>query len=300
MEKMKYAVAVSGGIDSVVLLDLMAHKGHQCVVLHFDHGMRGDSWADAQFVEALARRYGFLFEGKREELLGANEAIARQRRYAFLLAAAEKHGAQLVTAHHLDDVVETIALNIARGTRWRGLAVLGDSRIMRPLTYWTKQQLTAYAVRRRLEWVEDETNASDVYTRNRLRRKLMNLPDGAKQQLYNLWQEQLELAEAITDESTQLLAEPLNRYFFISIDMAEAVELLAEYLRKKFATSLLTSQLERAVMALKTGKSGTVWQIGEGLEMKLSLKTAIIKKIDLGRKDFSEYGGKDAEQEWQE
>ena len=78
------------------------------------------------------------------------------------------------------------------------------------------------------------------------------------------------------------------------------MELLAEYLRKEFATSLLTSQLERAVMALKTGKPGTVWQIGEGLEMKLSLKTAIIKKIGLGRKDFSEYGGKDAEQEWQE
>lgn len=295
---MKYAVAVSGGIDSVVLLDLMARKKQAGVVLHMDHGMRAGSRADAQFVEALAKKYGLPFEGCREELAGANEAVARQRRYAFLLAAAKRHGARLATAHHLDDVVETIALHIARGTRWRGVAVLGDERIARPLTRWTKQQLREYATRRRLEWVEDETNLLPLYARNRIRRRLAGIGAEAQQELYALWQRQRAITDEVHTEAMQLVSDPLERYFFISIDMPEAMELLAVFIRERFGVSLLSVQLERGVMALKTGRPGTTWQLGEGLEMKLSTRTGIIRRTDLGRKDFSDYGGEDAEQEW--
>ena len=81
-----YIVAVSGGVDSVVLLDMLAKKGeHELVVAHFDHGIRPESDADARFVWALAQCYGLPCEVRREELgAGASEELARARRYAFL------------------------------------------------------------------------------------------------------------------------------------------------------------------------------------------------------------------------
>src|SRR5690606_26701133 len=106
---MKYIVAVSGGVDSVVLLDMLSKKTeHELIVAHFDHGIRPDSHEDAAFVQKLAQRYGHTFEMKREELGAyASEATARERRYAFLGALAKKHQAAVMTAHHLDDLVET-------------------------------------------------------------------------------------------------------------------------------------------------------------------------------------------------
>ena len=104
---MKRVVAVSGGVDSVVLLDMLADEGVNIVVAHFDHGIRPDSAADAWFVKALAARYGVEYIGKREELgADASEELARERRYAFLHEVAQKHHAKLVTAHHLDDLIE--------------------------------------------------------------------------------------------------------------------------------------------------------------------------------------------------
>ena len=148
---MKRVVAVSGGVDSVVLLDMLAAEGVNIVVAHFDHGIRPDSAADARFVKALAARYGVEYIGKREELgADASEELARERRYAFLHEVAQKHHAKLVTAHHLDDLIETIALNMRRGTRWQGLRAMSDERIERPLLKRTKSELIAYALETRL------------------------------------------------------------------------------------------------------------------------------------------------------
>jgi tRNA(Ile)-lysidine synthase len=114
----KYVVAVSGGVDSVVLLDHLAgHPEYELVVAHFDHGIRDDSREDEAFVRSLAEKYNVPFESKREDLgKQASEELARDRRYAFLRSVAGKHNAQIITAHHADDAVETIAINLLRGT----------------------------------------------------------------------------------------------------------------------------------------------------------------------------------------
>src|SRR5690554_6827257 len=103
---MKYIVAVSGGVDSMVLLDMMHSRGDaEIIVAHFDHGIREDSAEDAEFVAKAAEGYGYLFESTREELgKNASEALAREKRYAFLRDLAKKYDAQIVTAHHLDDL----------------------------------------------------------------------------------------------------------------------------------------------------------------------------------------------------
>ena len=144
---MQYILAVSGGVDSVVLLDMVARRRPgPLLVAHFDHGIRPTSAEDAKFVGQLAAQYQLPYISQREALgRSASEATARYHRYAFLHQLAAQYGGTLMTAHHLDDVVETIALNLQRGTRWRGLAGLSDPRISRPLIGRTKQQLYTYA-----------------------------------------------------------------------------------------------------------------------------------------------------------
>ena len=265
---MKRVVAVSGGVDRVVLLDMLAAEGVNIVVAHFDHGIRPDSAADARFVKALAARYGVEYIGKREELgADASEELARERRYAFLHEVAQKHHAKLVTAHHLDDLIETIALNMRRGTRWRGLRAMSDERIERPLLKRTKSELIAYALETRLEWVEDETNLEDRYQRNRVRRLAAPLPEAAKRQLCELWHKQGRLKTEIGKEIKEKHFPIKNRYFMIMIEPEVARELLYECVLRECGVSLLGRQLSDMLYGIRLGRPGTRWQIGQGVEM---------------------------------
>lgn len=133
----KYIVAVSGGVDSTVLLDLLTQKdGVQLVVAHFNHGIRPAANRDEAFVRALAAKYDLPFEVGHGELgPRASEADARQARYSFLKQIEEKHEAYaLITAHHQDDMIETALINTVRGTGPKGLiAITASTGVLRPL-----------------------------------------------------------------------------------------------------------------------------------------------------------------------
>lgn len=278
---MRYLVAVSGGIDSVVLLDRLVQSGeHELIVAHFDHGIRPDSAADARFVGALARQYGLPFVTKREELgEGAGEELARTRRYAFLRSEAQKHQARLVTAHHSDDVIETVAINSARGTGWRGLAVLDASDITRPLLTKTKQEIREYALEHRLEWVEDSTNLETRYLRNQVRRKVaLLLPYEDKRTILNAWQRQLRLKHEIQEEAARLLARNGgSRYFFTQCDLTVAIELLRLYIRREGGVSITRPQAQRTLVAIKTAKPGSLYDVADGVGLQFTARTFIVK-----------------------
>lgn len=278
---MRYLVAVSGGIDSVVLLDRLAQSGeHELIVAHFDHGIRPDSAADARFVGALAQRYGLPFVTRREELgEGAGEELARNRRYAFLRGEAQKHQARLVTAHHSDDVIETVAINSARGTGWRGLAVLDAPDITRPLLTKTKQEIREYALEHRLEWVEDSTNLETRYLRNQVRRKVAQLlPYEDKRTILNAWQRQLRLKREIQEEAGRLLEKNGgSRYFFTQCDLPVAIELLRLYIRQQGGVSITRPQAQRTLVAIKTAKPGSSYDVAEGVCLQFTARTFIVK-----------------------
>lgn len=279
---MKRLIAVSGGVDSVVLLDsVLRHGQDEVVVAHFDHGIRAESAADARFVAGLACRYNVPCVTRREELgAAASEDTARQRRYQFLFNAAARWGGRVTTAHHQDDVIETIALNLRRGTRWRGLAAMGDQRIERPLLEWTKQDIYDYALRHRLEWVEDATNQSDAYLRNQLRRQLQaKLTDQQRAILGQLWRQQWQLRRAIDRETSRLSPCLGSRYFWAHIPIEPACELLHREVQRLTGVSLLSAQLDRLLIAIKTGRAGTVWQPAAHVRVKLSVKSVTIKRV---------------------
>lgn len=247
---------------------------HDIVVAHFDHGIRGDSAADARFVEGLARMYGAVYEARREKLgENASEELARERRYKFLFETADKHKATLVTAHHRDDVVESIAINLMRGTGWRGLAVMDDPRITRPLLGYSKRDIYAYALRHRLEWVEDETNAGQVYLRNRLRLKAgAQLSEKTKRHLLSLRADQLRLRRLVEQEAARLGGPPgeMPRYRYIMAGDDAADELLRDLFMRAAGTPLTRPQRRRALMAIKTARPGSVVEAGEGVSLNFS------------------------------
>lgn len=262
--KSTYVVAVSGGVDSIALLDMLSKTtDHEIIVAHFDHGIRVDSAEDAAFVGALAAKYGLPFESRREELgPDASEEKARNRRYEFLRAVAKKHDARIVTAHHADDVVETVAINFHRGTGWRGLAVL-DSDILRPLLLLSKADLIEYAQQRNLAWREDSTNASDAYLRNRLRHSTRVLDPEVKRELLALRSQQIESKRLIEQAVAELVGDgpAYSRYFFTHIPVVVAIECLRAITKGR----LTRPQLERALLSIKTAGTKTSYQAGSGL-----------------------------------
>lgn len=267
----RYVVAVSGGVDSIALLDMLHELGtHELIVAHFDHGIRHDSEVDAAFVGTVAEQYGLPFFTFREELgEDASEQLARDRRYAFLQKLARKYEAAIVTAHHADDVVETVAINLSRGTGWRGLAT-HDAEHLRPLLSKTKEELRHYAQRRGLQWRDDPSNENEKYLRNRVRKVAKDMPVAEKKQLMALRSEQLKVKKFIELEVRQLIGDgpEYSRYFFTHISHKAAVECL-RYVTK---AQLTRPQMERALLAIKTARVGATHQAGNGVVLEFTAR----------------------------
>jgi tRNA(Ile)-lysidine synthase len=274
----RYVVAVSGGVDSVVLLHMLldANVG-DIVVAHFDHGIRSDSRDDANFVAKLARQYELPFETQREELgKQASEDLARTRRYAFLRDVADRHDARIITAHHGDDVIETVAINMTRGTGWRGLSVM-DSDILRPLLDMSKSEILAYAATYGLPWRDDSTNTSDAYLRNRIRRRSMPLHDDVKRQVLGLRAHQVDTKRQIDQEVLRLIGPgpEYSRYFFTHVPQVVALECLRTATRAK----LTRPQLQRALITIKTAKPAALYVAGSGIHLRFTSRNFTVQLI---------------------
>jgi tRNA(Ile)-lysidine synthase len=172
-------VAVSGGVDSVALLAALVRTGRHPVVLHFDHGWRAESTAEAKAVRALAREHGLKITVGKSTAAQRTESTARAARYTFFAGAARKYGlTNLVLAHHADDQVETFLLQLLRGAGAgaRGMeprALRNGLVLHRPwLALWKKEIMT-YARARHLAWSEDVSNADTRHRRNLIRHRLI-------------------------------------------------------------------------------------------------------------------------------
>ncbi len=180
----KVLVAVSGGLDSVVLLNLFAGAGYHVAIAHCNFKLRGDeSDGDEDFVRSLAGQLGVeLFvkvcpAGIYAQQHGVTiQEAARSLRYAFFDELMRKHGFDRVAmAHHLDDDLETFFINLIRGSGLQGLKGMPVMRnaIIRPLMFATRNQIENYAGDNGLKWREDSSNASDKYLRNDIRHHLL-------------------------------------------------------------------------------------------------------------------------------
>ncbi|MBA3617164.1 MAG: tRNA lysidine(34) synthetase TilS, partial [Rubrobacteraceae bacterium] len=140
---------VSGGPDSVALALALVELGSRPVVLHVDHGLRGEeSREDAEFVQELCERLELVYEERRAKLEGGNlQEEARRERYRFAEQLADERGlSTIATGHTVDDVAETVVLNLARGAGLRGLSGIPPvrGRVVRPLIRHRRRDVLRY------------------------------------------------------------------------------------------------------------------------------------------------------------
>jgi tRNA(Ile)-lysidine synthase len=178
--------AVSGGADSVALVDILVSYGMglSLTVAHFNHRLRGaDSDADEEFVRCLANRYGLPFrtasadvrELSRAGGCGIEEA-GREIRYRYLRGLMEEVGADAVAlGHHADDQAETVLMRLIRGAGPRGLSGMSPRAgwKIRPLLEIRRKEIEEYLRERSMIWREDESNSDQAYLRNRIRHSLI-------------------------------------------------------------------------------------------------------------------------------
>ncbi len=285
----KYVVAVSGGVDSVVLLHLIVQlkqsPNYQLVVAHFDHGIRADSAEDRIFVGELAHHYGLPFVYDQAKLgKGASEAVAREARYAFLKKVSKAMRADaIITAHHQDDQLETIVINIIRGTKSRGLSSLRSSKgLLRPLLPFAKSEILAYAKHHKLKWHEDSTNTDDTYLRNYIRHRIMSrLEPDARRQILEHSEKAAVLNGAITELTSEYLtAQPahdrLDRAQFRTLPEEVGLEVLAQWLRGEANAAITTKLLQRLVDAIQNGRNNSRVDVAKGYSLQLGRDTVTL------------------------
>lgn len=256
----KFIVAVSGGVDSIVLLHMLMERKPDNVtyiVAHFDHGIRSDSSKDADFVALLAKNLQLALE-LGEGRLGpdASEDQARQARYTFLRGVKDTYGAEkIITAHHQDDFLETIVMNILRGTSPRGLNPMqGQTDILRPLMNKTKQNIIDYANQHELQWREDPSNTDEKYMRNYVRSTIMPILEEHRGSFIAYAKQVGEIYEDV-DSRIQLLLPSkniLNRSRFVGCSYNVQREIIRAWLMRCGIENIDKQLIERVSIACKT------------------------------------------------
>lgn len=255
---MKLILAVSGGVDSMALLTMYAHA--DIIVAHVDHGTRKSSAEDADFVRQKCQELGVKFyEIKLGLSEGVSEELARKKRYEFLKTIQEKEGGTLCTAHHLDDVLESIVINLIRGTGWRGLTPFYGDELVRPfiiLKMW-KRDVLKFAGEHEVCFRQDPTNYEADYLRNRVRGKMTELDDAARANIIELFEKQNELRGKIEKLVTELAKQTIvgknfhKKELFLTADEKVALEILRE-ICLMHGYSLTRKQLADFLSAIKT------------------------------------------------
>lgn len=177
-------LAVSGGIDSVIMAHLFRSAGFDCALAHCNFQLRGQqSDADEVFVRSLSdllefpvyvRR--FDVEGTIREEGGSIQMAARELRYGWFQELAARHGFDAIaTAHNLNDSIETFFLNLIRGTGIRGLLGIPakNRNVIRPLLFASRKEILAFAIKEQIAYREDASNLETKYTRNKIRHDLL-------------------------------------------------------------------------------------------------------------------------------
>lgn len=294
----------------------------------FDHRTRESSAEDVEFVIRESRGRHLFFETARAKEAGEkSEELARVERYDFLRAMARSvaepkrifivrkdydssriesptdDGAEIYTAHHLDDLVETVAINLLRGTGWRGLAVLDAPGIRRPflepelLNYVAidgtaqvftepldKRQILIYAAQHGVIFRQDPTNTSGHFLRNRLRERTMDFKP--KMAIYQLWRQQKELKreiDAIIAQILPMVGEPWPRNWFRQLAcMPDGAKVAIELLRAgllRIGIAATRPQLTRFYQAVLDYQPGKYFNLPRGKMAKIT-KSHVILPMD--------------------
>jgi tRNA(Ile)-lysidine synthase len=286
----RLVVGYSGGQDSTCLLHALAHSHRQLDLLavHVDHGLRAGSAEEAQRVVALGQAMGVSTRAERVVVPKGRsvEQAAREARYAVLSAAAEAHNATAVlVAHTADDQAETVLLNLLRGSGLLGLAAMrmdehrqGFARVVRPLLRVARATTLAYCEHFGLDIVEDLSNRSRAYTRNRVRLDLLPLLEQFNPTIRGVLARTADLAvedNAVLDNLAANLDDQLRRDHSYDLRAFRAQPRALQRRLLRLAIHAVVSGLvdvtdapvEDALDLLQTGQANQTYHLPYGVEL---------------------------------
>ncbi|WP_439132641.1 tRNA lysidine(34) synthetase TilS [Polaribacter sp.] len=230
----KLLIAISGGIDSVVLLHLFHQLNYSIALAHCNFKLRGkESDLDEEFVDKLSQNtsnqiFKVYFDteifAKKNKL--STQIAARELRYAWFQELVEKHNFDyVVTAHHADDNLETFLINLTRGSGLEGFTGIPkiNGNIVRPLLAFSRTEILNFAKENAIAWREDASNASTKYTRNKIRHQVIPVLKEINPSLLSSFQKTLENLE----ESQQIIEDRIESVTSIIIekDFSTALEM---------------------------------------------------------------------------
>lgn len=179
--KTPLVLSVSGGVDSMVLLNILSVNKYNLIVVHFNHQTRKENEQEEQLVRETAEKHNFKFHVFKVDTNSGNfHEQARNFRYDHLKQIALKYKTPyILTAHHLDDLAETVIMKITRGSNLYGYAGIheyvkqDDFIFIRPLLNYSKKEISIYAQNNKVAFLDDDSNFEQHYTRNRIRHTIL-------------------------------------------------------------------------------------------------------------------------------
>jgi tRNA(Ile)-lysidine synthase len=280
---------ISGGADSIALLHLLHASGYKnIVVAHVDHGLRRTSKKDAELVEKYSEKFGYIFEltkidlktSARKNRMGIEEA-GRKARYEFFRKLKREYNAKIIlTAHHADDNIETMFLNLIRGAGVQGLSGLKllTEDVLRPLLNAEKRELISHCRKHRLKFNEDITNKDTEYARNFVRHeiipKVKKLNPNFKETLITTANIFSELQFYLHEETEKFLKrQKPNRYSleeFRHCPLALQSEIIRTLYRNRYenTTDLTANHVMQILKVLNQKKSGKIKEFGKDYVMR--------------------------------
>ncbi len=290
----KYVVAVSGGVDSMALLDMLRRQGGvELLVAHVNHGIRADSDEDEKLVHSFCMSHNIAFTSEHLHLGGnASEEVARKARYNFLQHCCIMSNAKnIITAHHQDDLIETVIINLLRGTGWRGLAPFGQVNLLRPLIEIPKSELRAYVKTHRVPWREDSTNTDQTYLRNYVRHTVLpyiqRVDREWRSNIMRYIRKQQDLRRTIQKDIDKLWRElalqdkdgvRLPRHWLIMLPNEVAYELVQTASKQVQGQSLVREQAEAALLFAKVAKPAKIMPINNDWQLRATKEQIIVER----------------------
>lgn len=230
------ALSVSGGSDSIALLQLADNwsksLGIRLVVFSVNHNLRPESSEEIEFVRVITSQLGHEFYELSWNSYGNKVAIqerARKARYSMISEKCHKLGINtLLTAHHLDDLLETYLMRKNKKSGILGLSYSNsffykNIQVIRPLSSFLKDELIDYLISSNIKWVEDSSNLLDIYERNRIRMEISRLSYERKSELIVEMRRVNEMACSLNERLISTIAEAVfvNNFGFAVIDIAK-------------------------------------------------------------------------------
>ncbi|MDP9205554.1 MAG: tRNA lysidine(34) synthetase TilS [Gemmatimonadota bacterium] len=286
-------LAVSGGLDSMVLLTavsrLPARKGRNITAATFDHGTGKAAGSAAALVARYAIESGIPCVTGRASTIGTREEEWRRGRWTFLRQVASENAAAVVTAHTLDDQIETVFMRILRDAGPRGLAGLyAESEIIRPLLGFRRSKLDAYARALGVPFVQDPSNCDRRHLRNRIRLDILpsivkrnpRFPDEllALAREAAIWRRSIEdLAGKVHTESEQDGALRISRSSLEGYD-ADSLRVLWPALAARASVVMDRRGTQRAAQFTISGATGGTIQLSGGVEIVMRRDHMLLRR----------------------